>query len=40
MTSGNPTKVVPVTVSLQGLGKTFDYSLSPYSVTILKLVGR
>ena len=32
-----PTKIVPITSKIHGLGKSFDYKLLPYSVTILKL---
>ena len=34
---GNPYKVVPRTVSVNGLGQNFDYSLPPYSATVLRL---
>jgi len=36
----DPTRIVPVTSKLTGLGKSFDYRLAPYSVTILKLQTR
>jgi alpha-L-arabinofuranosidase len=36
-TLSEPTKVVPVTVSVGGLGQSFDYSLPPYSATVLRL---
>jgi alpha-L-arabinofuranosidase len=32
-----PTKIVPVTSKVTGIGKSFDYKLAPYSVTILKV---
>ncbi len=32
-----PNKIVPVTSKLTGMGKSFDYPLAPYSVTILQL---
>jgi alpha-L-arabinofuranosidase len=33
----NPYKVVPTTASVRGLGQSFDYSLPPYSITVLRL---
>lgn len=36
-TMTEPTKIVPVTSTVTGLGKSFDYKFAPYSVTILKL---
>ena len=35
-----PNKIVPVTSKVNGLGRSFDYQLTPYSVTILKLQTR
>ncbi len=35
-----PVKIVPQTSKVTGLGKSFDYKLAPYSVTILKLQAR
>ncbi len=32
-----PTNIVPVTKSVGGVGKTFDYTFPPYSVTVLRL---
>ena len=36
-TIAEPTKVVPVTSKVSGLGKQFSYSFAPYSVTVLVL---
>ena len=36
----NPTKVVPVTTTVSGLGQSFDWSLPASSVTVLKLSTR
>jgi alpha-L-arabinofuranosidase len=36
-TMAQPDKIVPVTSKVTGIGKSFDYNLLPYSVTILKL---
>lgn len=33
----DPTKVVPMTKSWTGFGKTFDYTFEPYSFTILRI---
>jgi alpha-L-arabinofuranosidase len=33
----NPYKVLPRTATVHGLGQSFDYSLPPYSVTVLRL---
>lgn len=32
-----PTKIVPVAEPVSGLGRTFDYTLKAYSITVLKL---
>jgi alpha-L-arabinofuranosidase len=34
---GDTEKAVPVTVGVQGLGKSFDYSFAPFSVTVLQI---
>ena len=36
-TIAEPNKVVPVTSKASGLGKQFNYSFAPYSVTVLVL---
>jgi alpha-L-arabinofuranosidase len=36
----DPNKIVPVTSPVTGLGKSFDYKVLPYSVTILKMQTR
>lgn len=36
-TIAEPTKVVPVTSEVKGLGKQFSYNFAPYSVTVLVL---
>jgi alpha-L-arabinofuranosidase len=36
----NPRKVVPMTVRVSGVGPSFDYSLAPYSITVLRLTRR
>jgi alpha-L-arabinofuranosidase len=33
----DPTKIVPVTSTVDKLGKSFDYALAPYSVSVLKV---
>jgi alpha-N-arabinofuranosidase len=38
-TIDDPAKVVPVTRSIQQLGKTFPYTVPAYSATILTLTG-
>ena len=35
-TLSEPTKIVPVTSKVSRLGKSFDYSLGPYSITVLQ----
>ncbi len=34
-TLNNPTKIVPVTSNLSGLSSSFNYSFTPYSITVL-----
>jgi hypothetical protein len=34
---GDTEKAVPVTVSVNGLGRSFDYSFAPFSVTVLQI---
>jgi alpha-L-arabinofuranosidase len=35
-----PTNVVPVTESIDGLGATFTWRFAPYSITVLKVNGK
>ena len=35
-----PTKIVPVTSKIKGIGPKFTHSLPPYSVTVLQIEGR
>ena len=36
-TLADPTKIVPVTSKVGGLGRDFDYRFAPYSITVLQL---
>ena len=38
--STEPTKIVPVTSSVDGLGSSFTREFPPYSITILELRGK
>ena len=35
-----PTKIVPVTSKIKGIGPKFTHVLPPYSVTVLQIEGR
>ena len=35
-----PTKIVPVTTSVDGLGATFTRAFPPYSITVLQLTAK